>query len=92
MIALWAPGLGGDLVITDPTRSQLLRFSATHTPPIAVLKHSLKGEGRDQSSGGEGKHSRQYPLWELESPTGQGTQHQGVRSDHAEENRLSHAS
>ena len=32
MIALWAPGLGGDLVITDPTRSRLLRFSARHTP------------------------------------------------------------
>lgn len=28
MMALWAPGLGGDLVITDPTRSRLLRFSA----------------------------------------------------------------
>src|SRR6185312_15060592 len=32
MMALWAPGLGGDLVITDPTRSPLLRFSARHTP------------------------------------------------------------
>ena len=35
MMALWAPGLGGDLVITDPTRSRLLRFSARHTPAIA---------------------------------------------------------
>src|SRR3954464_11314564 len=32
MMALWAPGLGGDLVITDPTRNRLLRFSARHTP------------------------------------------------------------
>ena len=32
MMALWAPGLGGDVVITNPTRSQLLRFSARHTP------------------------------------------------------------
>src|SRR5262249_53314986 len=31
MNALWAPGLGGDLVSPDPT-SQLLRFSARHTP------------------------------------------------------------
>jgi hypothetical protein len=58
---------------------------------VGVLEH-LKGEGRDECSGGERKHARQHPLWELQSPTGQGTQHQGARSDHAEQNRLSHAS
>jgi len=58
---------------------------------VGVLEH-LKGEGPDECSGGEGKHSRQHPLWELQSPTGEGTQHQGARRDHAEQNRCSHAS
>ena len=33
---------GRRLGITDPTRSRLLRFSARHTRPSRVLKHSLK--------------------------------------------------
>jgi hypothetical protein len=58
---------------------------------VGVLEH-FEGEGRDECSGGEGEHSRQHPLWELKAPPGQGTQHQGARSDQAEQNRLSHAS
>jgi hypothetical protein len=43
MMALWAPGLGGDLVITDPTRSPNVLGSPRGTrPPIAVRKHSLR--------------------------------------------------
>ena len=34
------------------------------------------------------EHPRQHPLGELQSPTDQGAQHQGARSDHAEQNRL----
>ena len=41
MMALWAPGLGGDLVITDPTRSRLLRFSARHTPAHREFSNTL---------------------------------------------------
>ena len=41
MMALWAPGLGGDLVITDPTRSRLLRFSARHTPAHHEFSNTL---------------------------------------------------
>jgi hypothetical protein len=45
MMALWAPDLGGDLVITDPTRSRLLRFSARHTPAHREFSNTLL-EGR----------------------------------------------
>jgi hypothetical protein len=41
MMALWAPDLGGDLVITDPTRSRLLRFSARHTPAHREFSNTL---------------------------------------------------
>ena len=41
MMALWVPGLGGDLVITDPTRSRLLRFSARHTPAHRESSNTL---------------------------------------------------
>ena len=34
---------------------------------VGVLEH-LKGEGRDECSGGEGKHRRQHPLGKLEKP------------------------
>jgi hypothetical protein len=52
MTSLWAPGVVGDLVLTDPTRSPLLQFSARHTPAIAssqtpseVLTHLADAEG-----------------------------------------------
>ena len=45
MMALWAPGLGGDLVITDPTRSRLLRFSARHTPAHPEFSNTLSRPG-----------------------------------------------
>ena len=41
MMALWAPSLGGDLVVTDPTRSRLLRFSARHTPAHREFSNTL---------------------------------------------------
>ncbi|KXF49131.1 hypothetical protein AXA44_26295 [Rhodococcus sp. SC4] len=43
MIALWAPGVDGDLVITDPTNQELtfLRFSERHTPAIASSQTPL---------------------------------------------------
>lgn len=34
---------------------------------VGILEH-LKDEGRDECFGGEGKHRRKHPLWELESP------------------------
>jgi hypothetical protein len=40
-MALWAHGLGGDLVITDPTRSRLLRFSARHTHAHREFSNTL---------------------------------------------------
>jgi hypothetical protein len=46
MMALWAPGLGGDLVITDPTRSRLLRFSARHTPAHREFSNTLSAPAR----------------------------------------------
>ena len=45
MMALWVPGLGGDLVITDPTSSRLLRFSARHTPAHREFSNTLSRPG-----------------------------------------------
>ena len=46
MMALWAPGLGGDLVITDPTRNRLLRFSARHTLAHREFSNTLSDKAQ----------------------------------------------
>jgi hypothetical protein len=41
MMALLAPGRGGDSVITDPTKEPTSRFSARHTPAHREFSNTL---------------------------------------------------
>lgn len=66
IVASWAPGSGGDLVITDPTRSPLLQCSARHTPAIASSQTPSKKKVHD------------YAVWAREALDLQGTDAQAA--------------